>query len=89
MENFRPEELHDYPPRITCRIYCEENAPERATCSMSLTGPVPTVEFHIPLKAPKQKVAVVDTVNLQVNVLILIMSCVHVFSLVYRLQLTN
>ena len=67
MENFRPEDLHDYPPRITCRFYYEGNVPERATCSMSLTGLEPKVEFHIPLRGPKQKVAVMDIVNLQVH----------------------
>ena len=69
MENFRPEDLHDYPPRITCRFYSDGNALERATCSMSLTGLVPKVEFNISLAAPKQKVAM-DTVELQVLVLL-------------------
>ena len=69
MENFRPEDLHDYPPRITCRFYSEGNAPERATYSMCLTGLEPKVEFRIPLEVPKLKVAVMDMSKLQVHII--------------------
>ncbi len=66
MEKFRPENLHDYPPRIICRFFPEENAPKRTICTISLSGLLPQVEFYIPLKAPTFKVAV-DTTKLQVN----------------------
>ncbi len=77
MEKFRAEDLHDYPPRIICRFFPEENAPKRTTCTISLSGLQPLVEFHlhlhlptsptpiVPLKALTPKVAV-DTTKLQV-----------------------
>ncbi len=65
MEKFRPEDLHNYPPRIICRLFPEENAPKRTTCMISLSGLLPQVEFYIPLKTPAPKVAV-DTTELQV-----------------------
>ncbi|XP_064389780.1 uncharacterized protein LOC135337741 isoform X5 [Halichondria panicea] len=64
VEKFRPEDLHNYPPRIICRLFPEENAPKRTTCTISLSGLLPQVEFHVLLKAPTPKVAV-DTTKLQ------------------------
>ncbi len=65
MEKFRAEDLHDYPPRIICRFFPEENTPKRTTCTISLSGLLPQVEFNVLLKAPTPKVAV-DTTKLQV-----------------------
>ncbi|XP_064385076.1 uncharacterized protein LOC135333972 [Halichondria panicea] len=64
VEKFRPEDLHDYPPRIICRLFPEKNAPKRTTCTISLSGLLPPVEFCIQLKILTSKVAV-DTTNLQ------------------------
>ncbi|XP_064385034.1 uncharacterized protein LOC135333939 isoform X4 [Halichondria panicea] len=64
MEKFRPEDLHDYPPRIICRLFPEKNAPKRTTCIISLSGLLPQVKVHLPLKPPTPKVAV-DTTKLQ------------------------
>ncbi|XP_064404111.1 uncharacterized protein LOC135349511 isoform X2 [Halichondria panicea] len=64
MEKIRPEDLHDYPPRIICRFFPEENIPKRTTCTISLSGLLPLVEFYVSLTAPTPKVAV-DTTKLQ------------------------
>ncbi|XP_064385250.1 uncharacterized protein LOC135334123 isoform X3 [Halichondria panicea] len=64
VENFRPEDLHDYPPRIICRLFPEKNAPKRTTCTISLSGLLPQVKVHLSLKIPTPKVAV-DTTKLQ------------------------
>ncbi len=64
-EKFRVEDLHDYPPRIICRFFPEENAPKRTTCTISLSGFLPQVDFTIPLKVDTPKLAV-DTTKLQV-----------------------
>ncbi|XP_064389781.1 uncharacterized protein LOC135337743 [Halichondria panicea] len=64
VEKFRPEDLHDYPPRIICRFFPEENAPKRTACTISLSGLLPLVEFYVSLTAPTPKVAV-DTTKLQ------------------------
>ena len=69
-ENFRPEDLHDYPPRIICRFFPGENAPKRTTCTISLSGLLPPVKVHLPLKAPTSKV-VVDTAKLQVYIIVI------------------
>ncbi len=66
MEKFRVEDLHDYPPRIICRFFPEENAPKRTTCTISLSGLLPQVEFNVPLKAPTPTKVAVDTTKLQV-----------------------
>ena len=66
MENFRLEDLHDYPPRIACRFHPKKNVSGRATCTILLAGLVPEVKVHIPLKAPEFKVAIVDTTKLRV-----------------------
>ncbi|XP_064384761.1 uncharacterized protein LOC135333677 isoform X2 [Halichondria panicea] len=63
MEKLRPEDLHNYPPRIICRFFPEENAPKRTTCTISLSGLLPQVKVHLPL-IPTPKVAV-DTTKLQ------------------------
>ncbi|XP_064384751.1 uncharacterized protein LOC135333672 isoform X2 [Halichondria panicea] len=65
MEKFRPEDLHNYPPRIICRFFPdhEENAPKRTTCTISLSGLLPQVKVHLSL-IPTPKVAV-DTTKLQ------------------------
>ena len=65
MEKIRPEDLHDYPPRIICRFVPEENAPKRTICTISLSGLLPLVEFYVSLTALTPKVAV-DTIKLQV-----------------------
>ncbi|XP_064384971.1 uncharacterized protein LOC135333882 isoform X4 [Halichondria panicea] len=64
VEKFRPEDIHNYPPRIICRLFPEENAPKRTTFTISLFGLLPPVEFYIPLTALTPKVAV-DTTKLQ------------------------
>ncbi|XP_064385255.1 uncharacterized protein LOC135334125 isoform X2 [Halichondria panicea] len=64
MEKYRPEDLHDYPPRIICRLFPEKNAPKRTTCTISLSGLLPQVELYIRLTALTPKVAV-DTTKLQ------------------------
>ncbi len=71
---YKAEDLHDYPPRIVCRFFPEENAPKRTTCTISLSGLLPQVKVHLPLRAPAPpKVetptppkVVVDTTRLQV-----------------------
>ena len=65
MEKYRPEDLHDYPPRIICRLFPEKNAPKRTSCTISLSGLLPQDEFYIPLKILTPKVAA-DTTKLQV-----------------------
>ena len=65
VEKFRPEDLHDYPPRIICRLFPEKNAPKRTTCTISLSGLLPQVKVHLSLEIPTPKVAV-DTTKLQV-----------------------
>ena len=65
MEKYRPEDLHDYPPRIICRLFPEKNAPKRTTCTISLSGLLPQVKVHLSLKILTPKVAV-DTTKLQV-----------------------
>ncbi|XP_064389764.1 uncharacterized protein LOC135337740 isoform X2 [Halichondria panicea] len=64
VEKFRPEDLHDYPPRIICRLFPEKNAPKRTTCTISLSGLLPQVKVNLPLKILTPKVAV-DTTKLQ------------------------
>ena len=66
-DNFRLEELHDYPPRIVCRFYPEDPTPPRKTCTLSFTGFDEEVKIHVPLKAP-QADRQVDTRILQVQV---------------------
>ncbi|XP_064388689.1 uncharacterized protein LOC135336766 isoform X2 [Halichondria panicea] len=63
-ENFRAEDLHDYPPRIVCRFFPDENAPKKTICTISLSGLLPQAKFHLELKAPTPK-GVVDTTKLQ------------------------
>ena len=53
--NFKPEELHDYPPRIVCRFYPEDHTPQRTTCTLSFTGFDEEVEFNVLLMAPAQR----------------------------------
>ena len=65
VEKFRPEDLHDYPPRIICRLFPEKNAPKRTTCTISLTGLLPQVKVNLSLTALTPNVAV-DTTKLQV-----------------------
>ena len=62
---FKPEELHDYPPRIVCRFYPEDHTPPRTTCTLSFTGFHKEVKINVPLKAPKPQ-RQVDTRILQV-----------------------
>ena len=63
--NFKPEELHDYPPRIVCRFYPEDHTPQRTACTLSFTGFHKEVKIIVPLKAPKPQ-RQVDTRILQV-----------------------
>ena len=63
-ENYRPEDLHDYPPKIVCRFYPEESAQEKVIATVSLSGLQPDLEVSIMLLAPKR--LVVDTSKLQV-----------------------
>ncbi len=68
MTDYEAEELHDYPPRIVCRFFPEENAPKRTTATLSLSGLLPLVKVNVPLKASStpKTVVVVDTTKLQV-----------------------
>ena len=63
--NFKPEELHNYPPRIVCRFNPEDHTPPRTTCTLSFTGFDEEVEFSVLLMAPKAQ-RHVDTKILQV-----------------------
>ena len=75
MEKFKPEDLHDYPPRIISQFYPEGNASERTTCRMSLTGLTPEVKIQIPLRVTKVQTTV-DTGDLQlVDTTKLLVSC--------------
>ncbi len=83
------EDLYDdYPPRIICKFFPKENAPKETTCTISLSGLLPHVEVHIPLKAPTMKFNqpipknAVDTSKLEV---------LHYFCVVesFRINLIN
>ena len=68
-ENYRPEDLHDYPPRITCRFFPEKNVPERTACVFSLEGLWPEVQCSVTLTAPiclDLGVVVLDTTKIKV-----------------------
>ncbi len=85
-ENFRAEDLHDYPPRIVCRFFPDENAPKKTICTISLSGLLPQAKFHLELKAPTPK-GVVDTTKLQVYTRIYIcIQCIQ--PLMYTKRLT-
>ena len=61
--NFRPEELHSYPPRMVCRFFPEQGAVS-TTCTLALEGfdrPV-TVDMALRIAKPT-----VDITKLQVR----------------------
>lgn len=69
--NFRPAELHDYPPRIVCRFYPSDQAPPRSNYTFSFTGFNEDVKINVPLKASHALVQKkVDTRILQVYQLV-------------------
>ena len=64
--NFKPEELHDYPPRIVCMFYPDDHTPQRTTCILSFTGFDEEVKINVSLMEPKPQ-GQVDTRILQVQ----------------------
>ena len=62
--NFKPEELHSYPPRMVCRFFPEQGAVS-TTCTLELDGFDRPVSVDMALLIAKPQVTV-DTTELQV-----------------------
>ena len=62
--NFKPEELHSYPPRMVCRFFPEQGAVS-TTCTLALDGFDRPVSVDMALLIAKPQVTV-DTTELQV-----------------------
>ena len=62
-EEFKPEDLHTYPPKIVCRFNPEGDIP--TTCTLSVTGFNEDVRVSFGLEALQSQITV-DTKELQV-----------------------
>ena len=63
--NFKPEELHSYPPRMVCQFFSEQGAMS-TTCTLTLKGFDRPVTVDMALHIAKLTVDTVDTTELQV-----------------------
>ena len=61
--NFKPEELHSYPPRMVCQFFSEQGAVS-TTCTLALKGFDRPVSVDMALHMAKPTV---DTTKLQVR----------------------
>ena len=62
--NFKPEELHSYPPRMVCRFFPEQGAVS-TTCTLALDGFDRPVSVDMALLIAEPQVTV-NTTDLQV-----------------------
>ena len=62
--NFKPEELHSYPPRMVCRFFPEQGAVS-TTCTLALDGFDRPVSVDMALLIAEHQVTV-NTTELQV-----------------------
>ena len=64
--NFKPEDLHSYPPKMVCQFFPEEGA-DSTTCNLALHGFDKPVSMSMALQIHRpQAQAAVDTTKLQV-----------------------